>query len=55
MFALLARVATSIRKQAAELIAAAPDVILANGSAAVGPSLELTRTVPIARGLRRGR
>jgi ABC-type uncharacterized transport system substrate-binding protein len=36
-----------IRKHAAELVALAPDVILANGSAAVGPLLEVTRTVPI--------
>jgi putative ABC transport system substrate-binding protein len=36
-----------IRKYAAELIALAPDVILANGSAAVGPLLQATRTVPI--------
>jgi putative ABC transport system substrate-binding protein len=36
-----------IRKYAAELIALAPDVILANGSAGVGPLLEATRTVPI--------
>jgi len=39
--------AAGIRKQAAELVASAPDVILANGSAAVGPLLEVTRTVPI--------
>jgi ABC-type uncharacterized transport system substrate-binding protein len=39
--------APGIRKHAAELVAAAPDVILANGSAAVGPLLEVTRTVPI--------
>jgi putative ABC transport system substrate-binding protein len=36
-----------IRKQAAELVALVPDVIIANGSAAVGPLLKLTRTVPI--------
>jgi putative ABC transport system substrate-binding protein len=36
-----------IRKQAAELIALAPDVVIANGSAAVGPLLKVTRTVPI--------
>jgi putative ABC transport system substrate-binding protein len=36
-----------ILKYAAELIALAPDVILANGSAGVGPLLEATRTVPI--------
>jgi putative tryptophan/tyrosine transport system substrate-binding protein len=39
--------APGIRKQAAELAASAPDVILANGSVAVGPLLEVTRTVPI--------
>jgi putative ABC transport system substrate-binding protein len=39
--------AAGIRKQAAELVANAPYVILANGSAAVGPLLEVTRTVPI--------
>ena len=36
-----------IRKYAAELVALAPDVILANGSAAAGPLLQATRTVPI--------
>ncbi|MFZ2144907.1 MAG: ABC transporter substrate-binding protein, partial [Xanthobacteraceae bacterium] len=35
------------RKYAAELAALAPDVILANGSVAVGPLLQATRTVPI--------
>jgi len=39
--------ATEIRKQAAELIALAPDVILAHGAATVSPLLQLTRTVPI--------
>jgi ABC-type uncharacterized transport system substrate-binding protein len=39
--------AAGIRKQAGELVASAPDVILANGSVAVGPLLEGTRTVPI--------
>jgi putative tryptophan/tyrosine transport system substrate-binding protein len=39
--------ATALRKHAAELAALAPDVILANGSAAVAPLLEATRTVPI--------
>jgi putative tryptophan/tyrosine transport system substrate-binding protein len=39
--------AAGIRKQAGELVASAPDVILANGSVAVGPLLEVTRTVPI--------
>ena len=36
-----------IRKFAAELIALAPDVILATGSATLGPLLQATRTVPI--------
>jgi putative tryptophan/tyrosine transport system substrate-binding protein len=36
-----------IRKQAAELVALAPDVILAFGASIVGPLLEATRTVPI--------
>jgi ABC-type uncharacterized transport system substrate-binding protein len=36
-----------IRRHAAELAALAPDVIVANGSAAVGPLLQATRTVPI--------
>jgi putative ABC transport system substrate-binding protein len=35
------------RKYAAELVAFAPDVILANGNSTVGPLLRLTRTVPI--------
>src|SRR5215470_20188297 len=38
--------AVAIRKHAAELAALAPDVLLANGSAAVVPLLEATRTVP---------
>ena len=36
-----------IRKYAAELVALAPDVILAPGSTTVGPLLQATRTVPI--------
>lgn len=36
-----------IRKQATDLVALAPHVIIANGSAAVGPLLKVTRTVPI--------
>jgi putative ABC transport system substrate-binding protein len=36
--------AAGIRKHAAELVALGPDVILANGSTAVGPLLEVTRT-----------
>jgi putative ABC transport system substrate-binding protein len=39
--------ANDIRKQATELAALAPDVILAHGSAVVGPLLQATRTVPI--------
>ena len=39
--------ATALRKYAAELVALAPDVILANGSASTGPLLEATRAVPI--------
>ena len=37
----------AIRRQAAELAALAPDVILAHGAMTVGPLLEATRTVPI--------
>src|SRR5438552_373291 len=37
----------TIRKHASELVALAPDVILANGSAAAGPLLQVTHTVPI--------
>ncbi len=39
--------AADTRKYAVELVALAPDVILATGSAAMGPLLEATRTVPI--------
>src|SRR5215467_12466988 len=39
--------ADRIRKYAAELLALAPDVILTNSSAALAPSLQATRTVPI--------
>jgi putative ABC transport system substrate-binding protein len=39
--------AAELRKHAAELAALAPDVILANGSAALAPLLEATRIVPI--------
>jgi putative ABC transport system substrate-binding protein len=35
------------RKYVAELVALAPDVILASGSSTVGPLLQATRTVPI--------
>jgi putative tryptophan/tyrosine transport system substrate-binding protein len=36
-----------LRRQAAELAALAPDVILAGGSSTMGPLLQATRTVPI--------
>jgi putative ABC transport system substrate-binding protein len=39
--------AERIRKYAAELVALAPDVILATGGAVVGPLLEATSTVPV--------
>jgi putative tryptophan/tyrosine transport system substrate-binding protein len=39
--------AGDIRRQAAELAALAPDVILAHGSSLVGPLQQATRTVPI--------
>jgi putative tryptophan/tyrosine transport system substrate-binding protein len=39
--------ASEIRKQAAELVALAPDVIVASGTAGLGPLLENSRTVPI--------
>jgi putative ABC transport system substrate-binding protein len=39
--------AADIRIHAAELIALAPNVILAHGASTVGPLLEATRTVPI--------
>src|SRR5262245_44496336 len=39
--------ADRIRKYAAELLALAPDVILANSSAALAPLLQATRTIPI--------
>jgi putative ABC transport system substrate-binding protein len=39
--------AAEIRRHAAELVALAPDIILANGGLTVGPLLEATRTVPI--------
>src|SRR5262249_30652665 len=37
----------AVRRQAAELAALAPDVILASGASTVGPLLQATRTVPI--------
>src|SRR5262245_33714729 len=39
--------AADVRKYVSELVALAPDVILATGSAAVGPLLQATRTLPI--------
>ena len=39
--------AAAIHKYAAELVALAPDVILAHGASTVGPLLQATRTVPI--------
>jgi putative ABC transport system substrate-binding protein len=39
--------AENTRKYAAELVALAPDVILASGTAAMAPLLQATRTVPI--------
>ncbi|MGB8095036.1 MAG: ABC transporter substrate binding protein [Pseudolabrys sp.] len=39
--------AAAIRRHAAELVALAPDVILAHGGETVGPLLQATRTVPI--------
>jgi putative ABC transport system substrate-binding protein len=35
------------RRQAADLVALAPDVILTNGTSTIGPVLQTTRTVPI--------
>jgi putative ABC transport system substrate-binding protein len=39
--------ADNIRKYAAELVALAPDVILASGTPTMAPLLQATRTVPI--------
>jgi putative tryptophan/tyrosine transport system substrate-binding protein len=39
--------ADSVRKHAAELVALAPDVILASGTSTIGPLLQATRAVPI--------
>jgi len=39
--------AAAIRRHAAELVALAPDVILAHGSATLAPLLQITRTVPV--------
>jgi putative ABC transport system substrate-binding protein len=38
---------SEIRRNAGELVALAPEVILASGSAAVGPLLETTRSLPV--------
>ena len=37
----------TVRRHAAELAAAAPDVVLAAGASTLGPLLQATRTVPI--------
>jgi len=39
--------AADINRHAAELVALAPDAILASGTAALGPLLQASRTVPI--------
>jgi putative ABC transport system substrate-binding protein len=39
--------ADDVRRSAAELVAIAPDVIVANGNSAVAPLLQATRSVPI--------
>src|SRR5262245_19914188 len=39
--------ANDVRRHAADLVALAPDVILANGTPTVAPLLQATRTVPI--------
>jgi putative ABC transport system substrate-binding protein len=39
--------ADAVRRNAAELVALAPEVILASGASSVGPLLQVTRTVPI--------
>jgi putative ABC transport system substrate-binding protein len=39
--------AANTRDHAAELVALAPDIILAGGTASMGPLLQATRTVPI--------
>ena len=44
-----AMTASDIRRHAAELVALAPDVILAHSAVTVGPLLQATRTVPIER------
>src|SRR5215469_4937777 len=39
--------ASEIRRDAIDLVALAPDVIVSSGTASMGPLLEATRTVPI--------
>ena len=39
--------ADAVRRNAAELVALAPDIILATGASTLGPLLNVTRTVPI--------
>src|SRR4029450_4184610 len=39
--------AERMRQHVAEMVALAPDVILANGTSTVGPLLQATRSVPI--------
>lgn len=39
--------ADAVRRNAAELVALAPEVILASGASSVGPLLQVTRTMPI--------
>src|SRR6516162_1806746 len=39
--------AERLRKNAAELVALAPDVVVAEGSASLGPLLQVTRTIPV--------
>ncbi len=39
--------ADAIRKNAVDLVALTPDVILASGSASAGPLLQVTRTIPV--------
>jgi hypothetical protein len=46
MFAGVAPAEKSFAKAAVDLVALAPDVILASGGTAAGPVLEVTRTVP---------
>ena len=41
--------AERLRKNAAELVALAPDVVVAEGSASLGPLLQLTRAIPAGR------